>query len=409
MSDPVKSAEVEDVLSSIRRLVSEDKRPAVAPKAVDVAQDRLVLTPALRVMEENVSAEEETDASQEARTGASIDEPWQDTLNEDAQAGEAMADDAPLQLGEPVAIDLHTDERLDDEADHTSADEVQTFADADHTSAGEGHTYADADHISTDEGHTSAEADHISADEDHTLAEADQELAEDDYASAEDGPVADDCYSPAADDEIEQGRVADETISEDEDAGDIASDDAGPAETADEDTDRTVFASFDDQAEEAEAFFEVKDMPAEDPKAEGTATETTAVSDPVVPEVPAAETTRAAASLSSKIAALEAVIGGREDQWEPDDTGGSDYSGTEAPAMAWDDPEPDPVIEAAVAPERTDLADAEDLLDEETLREMVSDIVREELQGALGERITRNVRKLVRREIHRALTAQDLE
>ena len=33
----------------------------------------------------------------------------------------------------------------------------------------------------------------------------------------------------------------------------------------------------------------------------------------------------------------------------------------------------------------------------------------EELQGALGERITRNVRKLVRREIQRALTAQDLE
>ena len=40
---------------------------------------------------------------------------------------------------------------------------------------------------------------------------------------------------------------------------------------------------------------------------------------------------------------------------------------------------------------------------------MVTDIVREELQGALGERITRNVRKLVRREIHRALVAQELD
>ena len=47
-------------------------------------------------------------------------------------------------------------------------------------------------------------------------------------------------------------------------------------------------------------------------------------------------------------------------------------------------------------------------LDEAMLREMVSDIVRQELQGALGERITRNVRKLVRREIHRALAAHDL-
>lgn len=60
-----------------------------------------------------------------------------------------------------------------------------------------------------------------------------------------------------------------------------------------------------------------------------------------------------------------------------------------------------------------DLAEVDDddagILDEEALRELVADIVREELQGALGERITRNVRKLVRREIHRALTAQDLQ
>lgn len=53
-------------------------------------------------------------------------------------------------------------------------------------------------------------------------------------------------------------------------------------------------------------------------------------------------------------------------------------------------------------------AEPEVVLDEETLREMVSDIVRKELQGSLGERITRNVRKLVRREIYRALEARDL-
>lgn len=47
-------------------------------------------------------------------------------------------------------------------------------------------------------------------------------------------------------------------------------------------------------------------------------------------------------------------------------------------------------------------------LDEEMLRQLVIDIVRQELQGALGERITRNVRKLVRREIQRELNGQDL-
>lgn len=49
-----------------------------------------------------------------------------------------------------------------------------------------------------------------------------------------------------------------------------------------------------------------------------------------------------------------------------------------------------------------------DDFDEEALREVVRDIIREELQGALGERITRNVRKLVRAEINRALASRDL-
>lgn len=51
----------------------------------------------------------------------------------------------------------------------------------------------------------------------------------------------------------------------------------------------------------------------------------------------------------------------------------------------------------------------ETILDEETLREMVSDMVREELQGELGDRITRNVRKLVRREIQRAIATREFE
>ena len=67
-------------------------------------------------------------------------------------------------------------------------------------------------------------------------------------------------------------------------------------------------------------------------------------------------------------------------------------------------------VEEAIAPELEDFDAGDSVeLDEAMLRELVSDIVRQELQGALGERITRNVRKLVRREIHRALAAHDLE
>lgn len=48
-------------------------------------------------------------------------------------------------------------------------------------------------------------------------------------------------------------------------------------------------------------------------------------------------------------------------------------------------------------------------LDEAALEALVADIIRKELQGRLGERITRSVRKLVRQEINRALTSQDFD
>lgn len=57
-----------------------------------------------------------------------------------------------------------------------------------------------------------------------------------------------------------------------------------------------------------------------------------------------------------------------------------------------------------------DLADLdESVIDEDALRDLVAEIVRQELTGDLGERITRNVRKLVRREIHRALLTREFE
>ncbi len=49
------------------------------------------------------------------------------------------------------------------------------------------------------------------------------------------------------------------------------------------------------------------------------------------------------------------------------------------------------------------------ILDEDELMQMLRRVIREELQGVLGEKITRNVRKLVRAEIARALTAQTLD
>ena len=55
------------------------------------------------------------------------------------------------------------------------------------------------------------------------------------------------------------------------------------------------------------------------------------------------------------------------------------------------------------------IARDEAVLDEEALRDLVVEIVREELMGTLGEQITLNVRKLVRREINRALTSRNFD
>lgn len=53
--------------------------------------------------------------------------------------------------------------------------------------------------------------------------------------------------------------------------------------------------------------------------------------------------------------------------------------------------------------------DDAEYMDEQMLRELIAQVIREELQGKLGERITQNVRRMVRREIQRALALRDFE
>ena len=149
-------------------------------------------------------------------------------------------------------------------------------------------------------------------------------------------------------------------------------------------------------------------------------------------------------TLEDRIAELEAAVASSDEEYEPD---GSEVEAsapamdlsafeddtfelspehavaTEAEAEAVAEPEAaevaeDPVEEAEEEPaEATSEAsednvfedDLSEVFDEEMLRDLVSEFVRKELQGELGERITRNVRKLVRREINRALAARDFD
>lgn len=68
--------------------------------------------------------------------------------------------------------------------------------------------------------------------------------------------------------------------------------------------------------------------------------------------------------------------------------------------------EPGEVIAAATGPGEED--NGYRLLDEAVLRDLIRDVLREELQGVMGQRVTRNLRKMVRTELARTLNARGM-
>ncbi len=145
-------------------------------------------------------------------------------------------------------------------------------------------------------------------------------------------------------------------------------------------------------------------------------------------------------NLEATIAELEAAVTAQSDDWEPDEgetfeqsawaesafpssdidspkevetadverqelaeaTIETDLDADEPPTVFHSEPEADPEPETLAA------ADIQESLDEEAIRALVLAIVQDELGGELGERITRNVRKLVRREINRVLASREM-
>ena len=118
MSEPVTHAEIEDVLSSIRRLVSEDGRePAVLSRSTPTGKPaaRLVLTPSLRVAD------------------APADTVAKDTLAKDTLADDALAEDTLASLAEPQPDETNSESgssnfesRLTES--HDNEPEMQSYA-----------------------------------------------------------------------------------------------------------------------------------------------------------------------------------------------------------------------------------------------------------------------------------------
>jgi hypothetical protein len=144
------------------------------------------------------------------------------------------------------------------------------------------------------------------------------------------------------------------------------------------------------------------------------------------------------AGLEATIAELEAAVTAQSDDWEPDE--GESFETSAWAASAFQTPSSDSEQTAtpasSTAPSGLDkravrvvtLDDAQTIaepptpampegelaaavslgISEKDLRALVVEIIHDELGGDLGERITRNVRKLVRSEINRVLTSREM-
>jgi hypothetical protein len=380
MSDPVTNAEVEDVLSSIRRLVSEDKRPLQMAQRENVS-DRLVLTPALRVAKDTRYPDQDDRAEEQGPHYADVQGDAV-TDNDEAPADVLVLD----QPHDALARDTDTPADVSDNDQQAEKENSGTYAfdDPAHDYDADPYNFAD-DEDNDGEGSKSA-----------FIEEPDHAAPESDYDAA----------APAQDEHVPE----------------------------------TVEA----EQQEAQTQHDEPQLPP---------TEEAQVADQAL------SPTSKAAALRAKIEELEAAIGGISGSWDVGSEPSALNSSNSKDAMAWEDESPEDAITSRMpayepeaepseqdgfllsdgldaspdegsdqsdhapkeddnsaqvdvktgVPSALDYGDEDQLIDEEALRDMVSEIVRAELQGALGERITRNVRKLVRREIHRALTAQDLE
>ncbi len=342
MSETGRKMDVEDVLSSIRRLVSEEARtasdaetagentdqtdPSLLQQSNDMERDKLVLTPSLRVPE----TEEPSSAAAELEQRiADIESLVMSEAVEDAQSSVAQN------------VDVQDIEDIPSDAGQESAFFAEMVEDV---------AQDESEDVSTDATSEMMSALHLSMK---------------DFARAEPPLTANLSAAPSVDDTVD------------------AAEDVVEAE---------VEATLDAVAEDIS-------FPSDSPFE--------ADLDDVPPEP---EFMKAVQAVDAVEASLEDEIEADDTEVEAEDIVRDTIVNREPPLRAPEpEPEPTPSMGTAAYEEPLDYTEDDTFLDEETLREMVSDMVRSELQGELGDRITRNVRKLVRREIHRALASRDFE
>ncbi len=402
MPDSAPDPKVEDVLSSVRRLVSQElpkrsaPKPAVDPGAlVLTSQDRIEADPTVRTAERTL---EQRIAELEAAVDSGLDEFEPDGSEDQAQHRPDRIVYTRPRPSEEGVRNRNSTLRLSEIAliETGPANDVEPTSDAPLQFRHGGAPAANEAPMAEDVPTLPAQPAEVRAfsDPDDVVARIEARIerggeAEPDAPVTPQGASSDEDFDDDLTAAVRESLAAAEREAQDasdtlEDkelgqASEAAAVATGPSSKADRQTPDVIEAETTAQATE--------------PKA-SVATETPRQVEAKVPE---------AAQHEDEVVASEEPVA--ESSALPDATV---TPSSEEPAA--DTPQSDtPVEGAAETPAEAAAVALGALPDDEAMRLLVARLLREELSGELGERITRNVRKLVRREVHRLLDSRELD
>lgn len=369
MSEAVSNAEIEDVLSAVRKLVSENAETEAQKEDGPTDQvTKLVLTPAFRVDDDP----ETSGSSDEDESQGSAEAPFAEMAEVVEAAGDAEADIINLNAHQSEGDAEH--HSAPDQPEHLEVQAEDAQTEVEQPEMEQAETEQTEQSEADQETHAAAEQ----TAEEVTLA---ARIAELEAVVSRSSVQVQDEYEPDGSEEVILPEAVLERAEVDDDAAAQGAEiqDAGP--------------QVDAPQEEAAAQVHEPQGETAEQDAEPEAADTGVQAQDWEDVDPAQTDDEPHVQAAAQDELLEA---------EPyDDDEDADL------------PESDPVGDedlAAVAQDDADEGDDDEILiDEDMLRDIVSRIVREELQGPMGERITQNLRRLVRREIKRALATRGIE
>lgn len=422
MSKTVSSSEIEDVLSSIRRLVAAEPAEEKPSETTDEDHEsqRLVLTPAFRVSTQPV----ETAHVNQTPSEVMAVEPETDALTR-SQDSDVFKWAQTIGGEEGLQADPKGDVAGEDETDGNGPDEVAVKVEPAPVAVERQVPPADLDADAEDDAVASTRAE-TPSEQDRVLdfsALGDEPIAEWQNNAVE-GPGADAAYQPLSAKAAELEAAVDDQPSEFEPDGSEEDthtptelpefiranslgqpmEGAAPAEdTGQAALQEVAVAPYRDDA----AFPSESEVSEADEPQNGVSDDIRQVVQPVVTE----------AVLDDSEAALTIAEGDSPPANTEVDIAAVDL---EVQAVGSTEPKPSDIdllqtdqqadaLDLDTRADEAPLSLTDVVADEDRLREMITEILREELHGPMGERMTQNVRKLVRREIHRVLAAKDFD